>query len=294
MLLHQQTEIFDDFDPATGGTTQDVTIGRVTYRIHTFTTSDTFSTGTTSLPVEFLLIGGGGGGGGGVFVPNTGAYCGGGGGAGGYVSLNTIASSSTNYTINVGGGGVGGVYLSTNPGNGGNTTAFGYTAIGGGSGGQRSYTPVGKSAGSGNDGGSGGGGMAGPGLGAISNQLSFFTYGSGNDGSNGSNTGPVTQFAVSWAGGYGGGAGNPGEAGGPGKVSNITGSNVTYARGGPNGVWSRSGSSDYSNGGNTLAGYGAGGGGGGATSSAAGGNNRVYGTDGASGVAIIRYPITVI
>jgi len=65
------------------------------YRIHTFTTSGTFSTYTT-LPVEYLVVGGGGNG---YVHPD---YSGGGGG-GGQVSTGNANITNTGATIVVGG-----------------------------------------------------------------------------------------------------------------------------------------------------------------------------------------------
>ena len=71
--------------------------------------------------VEYLIIGGGGAGG-----YNVGA----GGGAGGVVSGSTTVSANTNYRIVVGSGGTNGI----DPTNGGNSSAFGKIADGGGKG----------------------------------------------------------------------------------------------------------------------------------------------------------------
>jgi len=89
-----------------------------TYMVFKSSGSTTFNfTGN----VEYLIIGGGGAGG-----YNTG----GGGGAGGVVSGSTNVSANTNYRIVVGSGGTNGI----DPTNGGNSSAFGITADGGGRG----------------------------------------------------------------------------------------------------------------------------------------------------------------
>ena len=88
---------------ATGGTETTTTIGSDTYRIHTFTSSGTFTVTSGSKNVEYLIIAGGGGGGG---HSSEGYYNdgGGGGGAGGYrtnVSGATSgggASAESSYT----------------------------------------------------------------------------------------------------------------------------------------------------------------------------------------------------
>ena len=59
---------------ASGGTTSDINVGGLNYRVHTFNSSGTFTVSVGGL-IEYLIIGGGGGGG---------ARLGGGGGAGGY------------------------------------------------------------------------------------------------------------------------------------------------------------------------------------------------------------------
>lgn len=138
--------------------------------------------------VEFLVIAGGGGRGGaagpyyyerykpwrteypGSCQPHYIGYTpGGNGGAGGYISSvsgelsgrnsSPVAQlepvSGTAYPISIGGNG--GNAYSGNGSNGGNTTAFGYTAVGGGGGG-RHCCCVGSNGNSGGSGGGGGGG----------------------------------------------------------------------------------------------------------------------------------------
>lgn len=137
------------------------------------------------LPVEYLIVAGGGGGGG---SPH-----GAGGGAGGLLHGYTKASLSTGtYTITVGGGGAGKVGKKTAPwpspgtnygANGGNSTAFGKTALGGGGGG-------GYSGGGGNDtvgknGGSGGGTGRDPSSVGQATQPSSSDGGFGNNGGRG-------------------------------------------------------------------------------------------------------------
>ena len=79
------------------------------YKVHTFTSSGTFSVSDGG-QVSILVIAGGGGGGG-VFVAS--GISGGGGGAGGML-INTeyTTADSTDYTVTVGAGGAGGVQAS--------------------------------------------------------------------------------------------------------------------------------------------------------------------------------------
>ena len=167
---------------ADGGTVTEITDGGNNYRIHTFTSSGTFtvsSTGTTNAEVEYLAVGGGGGGG-----NSTDS---GGGGAGGLIFEKTTVTNQS-YTVTVGNGGS----VDTN---GQNSSVFGATALGGGHGG------INTSA-SGNSGGSGGGGgydtPSGSGL-----QPGSASGGFGNDGES-SSGGSASD------GKGGGGAGQPG------------------------------------------------------------------------------------
>ena len=171
--------------------------------------------------VEYLVVAGGGGGG---------AWVAGGGGAGGLISGRTFLSPNNTYTITVGSGGV----REYNPGaysgmpratNGGNSSAFEVTAIGGGCGGSWN-TFLAQSGGSG-----GGNGFSYAGALGVLNQ--GFAGGAGRGASdNGYPTGG------------GGGAGGPGGNwtttksgnGGIGYESSITGTPTYYAGGGGGGV----------------------------------------------------------
>lgn len=92
--------------------------------------------------VEYMAVAGGGGGG---YVENTGFTSGGntyvsvssgGGGAGGQVEISSNIVSLSNYSITIGSGGTGGIKNTyTAPTNGGNTSIFNTTAIGGSKGG---------------------------------------------------------------------------------------------------------------------------------------------------------------
>ena len=251
-------------------------------RIHTFTSSGTFTTAFNA-GVELLVVGGGGGG--------AGAFAGG-GGAGGVVHDPSGATmTSGSYTITVGQGGQGGLGWSNVNGmrgnNGGDTTAFSLTGKGGGGGGSFDYTYNGSA--NANQvaqvGGCGGGGAPVQGsmtdsarLGAASNQGNF--SGATSYGTGGGNGQSAAQLS-SYYGGGGGGASQAGinatsvaGAGGAGQAISITGSSVTYAGGG-------GGSTQ----GGTAGGGGAGGGGAATSNSSAaqGGTNGLGGGGGAGG-----------
>ena len=236
---------------ATGGTISTTT----GYKIHTFTSSGTFSVSGTCA-VEVLVVAGGGGGAGGV----NWFYNGGGGGAGGLIYSSTTVSSSV-YNVVVGLGGNGGIHEEIGV-QGQNSTAFGLEAVGGGYGAYAS--------GAGGAGGSGGG--SGGHDNAPASNGGAGTAGQGNKGGNRAYHGIV--------GSGGGGAGSAGtdntNIGGAGLAYSISGSSITYATGGtgaPGYVYSCS---------NGAANTGNGGGGGGASGWASGCN-------GGSGVVIVRY-----
>ena len=207
---------------------------------------------SVAMPIEFLLIAGGGGGAT-SYDSRAGA---GAGGAGGYLSATDAdvkAIKGATYTITVGAGGTS--TTTGGPTNGENSVISGpnftATTLGGGCG--QAWT-------NGNNGGSGGGG----GANVTYNNRGMGTAGQGYHGGGG---GP-------WygAGGAGGGAGGSAATTtfGPGVANSITGTSVTYARGGK--YANESGTANTGNGGNTT-GYGS-------------------GTDikpGDSGVVIIRY-----
>lgn len=279
---------------ATGGTESDVIVDGVTYRVHTFTSSGALV--VTSLgadpTVEYLLVGGGGGGSG---MPSGGSYHGAsaGGGAGGFLD-GTYSVSTSTFTINVGQGGSGGLNGALAAG-GGNTTALGFSAIGGGYGGR------GNSGVNGGSGGSGGGATreaTTPGSGTAGQGFSGGGYGS-SSGSAGGGGGASAAGSASGASGGNGGAG---------KASAITGNAVFYAAGGggggggnPSSAGGAGGSSIGGNGGNNstyggsnngtdaLANTGSGGGGGGSRQDS---GSTSSGGSGSDGIVIIRYPIT--
>lgn len=212
---------------ATGGTETDIAVDGVDYRLHTFSTSATFSVSRGG-PVEFLIVAGGGSGGR--------AYAGGGGAGGVVFGVHTV--DVDDYSIVVGAGAV--APTSNGQGNDGqNSTAFGYVATGGGGGGYFN----GGAASAGRDGGCGGGGGPDSTLaraGGVSTQASYsgvFSLGTkGGDALLRNNNNRLR-------GAGGGGAGQAGldlrlkgdgvaSNGGAGFSSIITGAVVFYAGGG--------------------------------------------------------------
>ncbi len=294
---------------ASGGTTTTVN-GNV---IHTFTANSNLTvsyTGDAGDEIIRSLIVGGGGAGNRATSYNQilfGSYnqwnrgSGGGGGAGGVLEPNIAASSFsvTSYPIVVGAGGL--TNINSGIRHGKNSSAFGYTAIGGGSGGGGADTNL--------DGGSGGGSSA-------NSVFGLGTVGQGQNGGAGTTYAGGTGGIVRTSNYGGGGGGNSvvgatvtstdyvssGGAGGTGYTSNISGTNVTYAGGGGGGgYYSGSGGTGgggaggyfTSNSGTTSPGQngtnGLGGGGGGAGHGGVDGTNTYNGGNGGSGVAIIAY-----
>jgi hypothetical protein len=245
--------------------------------------------------LDYLIVAGGGAGGG---------ERSGGGGAGGLLS-GSFSPSIQAYTITIGAGG-------PNPGavqdgaSGNNTTALGFTAIGGGGGGASVPGSTGaKSGGS-------GGGAGDYGNGALRTQPGSGSFGppiQGYPGGNGLYLGSPQTLS---AGGGGGASAtgsaavaavNSGGAGGDGKQSSIRGTLVYYAGGGgggrsypgsnvrapggqggggASGVDSASANAATGNGVAGTANTGGGGGG------ASWGGSRV-GAGGGSGIVVIRY-----
>jgi len=258
-----------------------------TYWIHTFLTSGTF-TPQTGLTCDYLVVAGGGaggnyGGGGAGGLRSTVTATGGGGALESALSLTTQT-----YTVTVGAGGSGAVQ--NNPTNGSNSVFGAITSTGGGRG---SFNINGVGPTNPNAGGSGGGGIWNGGAGgAASPSGQGFAGGAGHV----NNSSP-------FAAGGGGGAGAVGQAGqatiggngGAGVATVISGTSVTYAGGGGGGHFNGSGS-------NSSGGAGGGGTGGkadagetaGTTNTGGGGGGSgtsdAIGTNGGSGIVIIRYP----
>ena len=276
---------------ATGGNSvYNIDTDGTTYRVHVFTTvgNSTFTV-TNGGQIEYLIVAGGGGGG----ASRGGGTAGGGGGAGGLLTGFTTVTSQA-YTITVGAGGSPGGINNNGvaPLAGGNSVAFGLTAVGGGRAGTYALNEGGV-------GGSGGGGAYTGGSGGVS--FGAGTTDQGNAGGNG-------NAGANQPGGGGGGAGSIGGtatatisgAGGVGISSNITGIITSYAGGGGGGLYA---------GGGTASGGGFGGGGDGGglsigvaatagTPNSGGGGGGVGGPPdtglpgaGGSGIVVVRYPI---
>ena len=266
---------------ASGGTETTYTSGGTQYKVHTFTSSGTF-TADAGGTVDYLVIAGGGSGGG---------QHGGGGGAGGYRAATNFSIGASAYSITVGAGGAARAGSGNNTGNAGSNSVFSsITSIGGGGG-------EGWSSGAGNtapSGGSGGGA-------SLSSTGGAGTSGQGNAGGSSTNSSTFPN-----GGGGGGGSGSVGEAssnlsragnGGSGTANNYrTGSNETRAGGGGGGSHSphaigTGGSGGGGNGGLGNSGVGVaatantGSGGGGSGSAGA------YSGAGGSGIVIIRYAV---
>ena len=264
---------------ATGGTV--VTSGD--YKIHTFTSSGTFSVSTlgTDAIADFLVIAGGGGGGG----DTAGGHGGGGGGGGGALYGTGVALTSASYLITIGGGG-GGSQVRGATGYNSVIGTLNATALGGGGGGEGG----GGAQRDGLNGGSGGGGGS-PGN----------TAGSTIQGNSGGLTGYGNDALTSTTSGGGGAGSTPVNGGGWGSYGS-GGAGKLFAidgiyRAGGGGCGSDvgapppgSGGSGGGGGGGTHSGtsgaanYGGGGGGGGADGPSTG-----YGAAGGSGIVVIKY-----
>ena len=266
------------------------------------------------IPIEYLIVGGGGAG------SNRIA---GGGGAGGMLS-GTFSYSKLLDTISLSVGQGGAAFSDNNTGgagsNGQNSTLFGLTAFGGGTGGYYSEVPGGSGGGSGG----GGGGLSTGSVSGLAGTPGSGTSGQGNNGG----------YGAEYGGGGGGGAGGAGQQGnkggtrydsggngGIGVASSITGTSTHYAGGGGGGqrdlsapartnIWQIRGDGGLGGGGHgsgytgdnmtggAYATPGApntgGGGGGGAHSGTAGGGfvGDFRGAAGGSGVVVLAYPNT--
>lgn len=292
------------------------------YRVHTFTTSGSISFEIGG-QVEYLIVGGGGGGGS-SWDTNSG-----GGGGGGGVLTGVVNVQPGTYDVVVGAGGTGGndyanrnitagaVRTSTN---GRNSSFLKFTAYGGGAGGQ---PPIITDGGFPLSGATGGGGSPDNGspantairqysAGRINGARAIYGDVQGFAGGNGIYvTSPNTAFNA----GGGGGAGGPGQNatnlkggdGGIGRLSDITGDAVYYGGGGAGGCWGTtpyyvSGGAGGLGGGALTRGHeqllnnasdtppngaaNTGGGGG-------GGHANNPGSNGGSGIVVIRYRLTV-
>ena len=213
--------------------------------------------------LQLLLVAGGGGGGEAAWWG-----AGGGGGAGGLVEVSSVSvASGATYSVSVGEGGEGG----TNSGSNGENSVFAsYTAIGGGFGARGGESPWAPE--TGGTGGSGGG----------SSSYGGFAAGTPGQGSSGGTGDGAWNYTGGGGGGAAGAGGNApnatsGGSGGLGKSNSITGSPVTYARGGHGGSTYGTASDGAANSGN-------GGGGGPATP-----GGWLEGGDGGSGIVVLRF-----
>lgn len=279
-----QTVTAVDAVSASGGTETTITDGGVNYKIHTFTSSGTFTVANGGEGVEYLVLAGAGGGGcdSGPFGNWGGA---GGGGAGGYrcsvsgessggggSAENMLTIVSGSYAITVGAGGAGGSNGARGS-NGSDSVFSTITSVGGGAGGGEGGDIAPTSGGSG--GGSGGYSSPVAGGSGTANQgynggAGFYSGGNGSGGGSGGGAG-----GAGLSGGYGD------VAGGPGVASDITGSSVTRAVGGTG----AGGVGSTNQGASGAANSGTGG----------GGSEKGTGVDtggaGGSGIVIIRYRI---
>lgn len=237
-----------------------------THWIHSFYASGTF-TPTQNLTADYLVVAGGGGGG-----ANTDSAPGGGGagglrstvtatGGGGSLESALSLTASTNYTVTIGAGGTAGTYATNNATNGSDSVFSSITSTGGGRGGTVVSGPAWQAASSGGSGGGGNGGSQPTGGAGTANQ----GYAGGTGNSNGAGGGGAG--AVGTSSGGSGSAYYP-NAGGAGVAVAISGSSITYGRGGDGGGNSAAGAANTGNGGN--AGY-------------------TPGGNGGSGIVIIRY-----
>jgi hypothetical protein len=253
-------------------------------RIHTFTSSGTFTNTVANLSCDYLIVAGGGAGG---------SDAGGGGGAGG-MRTGTFTFSTGDFTATVGAGGAsgGGGGSPSCPGNdaspGGDSSINSITSTGGGKGGMGESRDPCKNGGNGGSGGGGGG-----------TYPSNNNGGSGGSGTSGQGNSGAGGLSTPECGGGGGGKGGSGSSqnGGGGSSSSISGSSVTYAGGGGGGTW---GGGPHNAGAGGSGGGGNGGGYPGKTSAAgaAGGTNlgggggagsQNSGGNGGSGIIIISY-----
>lgn len=269
---------------ATGGTESTIISGGVTYKVHTFTSSENFVVQSGTSTVQALLVAGGGGGG---------ENMGGGGGAGGFINWTSVTTSVGSYAITIGSGGAGGIYTTTSVGgttNGSNSSAIGLTAIGGGRGGTSSSSPS-----TGQNGGSGGGG----------NHTGDLSAGTGTSGQG--NNGGAGRSNPYCAGGGGGasGGGSTGDSSGLGGdgvyISDFLNAYVSVGGGGggQNSFSTNTGTATSHGGGRggrssslstNATTYGSGGGGG-CWESETTPKSNATGSNGYGGIVVIRYPV---
>jgi hypothetical protein len=284
----------------TGGTVSNIT----GYRVHTFTSSDTFTINAGPRTVEYLIVAGGGG-----------------GGAGGVLTGNLTMNSGVTYTVTVGAGGVasyaGSAFAASSAAvNGANSSVSGsditsIIAVGGGAGatsntvfggGPISVNGTSYKGANGGSGGGGGGNSEGPNIfGNVPGGVAVYPGSPFISGTRqGYNGGAGGGYGNSPAGG-GGGASAAGEAaqsnrpgvGGAGSASPISGSPATYGGGGGGGSYGHGGSAGGSGGGGAGRGFTQGGSAtsGSTNTGGGGGGGGVSGGSGGSGIIILRYAV---
>lgn len=273
-----------DLFTATGGT---ITTPGDGYKYHTFTSPGSFAITRGNRSLEYMIVAGGGAGG------NGANWSSGGGGAGGFILGSTSISPGT-YPITIGAGGA-------NSGDGSPSTFNGNTAFGGGGGGYPGSAggngrPGGSGGGSGHTG-SGGSGISGQGNpGGINATGQNRGAGGGGAGQVGQNSyqyiapGPSFIGSVTIAGSGGNGQILPwngtyysGGGGGGGTATGGDGSIIGHGGGGAGGG-GQGANGDHD--GSTAGAINSGGGGGGA----ADGPTPYGGSNGGSGIVILRYP----
>jgi hypothetical protein len=253
---------------------------------------------SNSYSVEYLVVAGGGGGGNSASYGGSSAQVCGGGGAGGYLASTATVSGA--YTITVGSGGAS---ITTAAGT---DSSFGAVATSTGGGRGASYTVGSSTGGSGGGGGiyagnTGSAGTSGQGYAGRNASSNIGCcgggyYGGGGGGASGQGPGYPPGFNIytrggdglQWSNGtYYAGGGQGGAAGDNGYVY-YTQYAPAALGGGAKGSWNMNGTSPYYA---TSATVNTGGGGGGAayTYVGFGGNDNIPGTNGASGIVIIRY-----
>lgn len=228
------------------------------YRIHTFTTDDSFVITNLGTPenstLELLVVAGGGGGGGNLSDSSDSNYHGAGGGAGGlFYTASFAITSSSSIPVVVGDGGAKGAESSYNnflSSSLGGDSSFGpVLALGGGN------VNVNYENKSGFAGGSGGGASGFTCVGvsntctyanggvALQPTSSWGGFGGAGGASSNCATGvcsfPYELRAITRRGGAGGGAGGDASTTtpGPGKSYSISGTSITYAAGGASAPW---------------------------------------------------------
>jgi hypothetical protein len=274
---------------ATGGTITNITVGGIPYRVHTFSnvgsfTFDVLDPGSEG-EIEYLVVAGGGGGGAADNEQEAGA----GGGAGGLREgiLEISVTGSIPVVVGAAGaGGSGGNRVDPRPGRKGSNSSFqNFVAAGGGGG----LTARGGDENRICDGGSGGGGTSRSGTFGIGN-IPSTSPPQGTNGARGSGGSYAGQSTVAGGGGGANGAGSSNSTGGPGRVISITGTPITYAKGGNGGIQRSNGA------GHSSIERGSGGAGAGAAGEQAGNPNQFHppGFAGINGIVIARYPLSVI